>query len=95
MVKEEKVSGEVDYLHGILKPLVKYPESLVIEKITDDRGVLLTVKSNPVDAPVLIGKQGQFAKALRTIMRTYGSRIDALLHIKIDSTRDRGVENSE
>lgn len=86
MVSEEQ---EIGYLRTIIEPLVKYPKDLKIEKITDDRGVLLTVSSNPVDAPVLIGKKGQFAKALRIIMRTYGSKIDALLHIKIDSTRDR------
>jgi len=89
MSKMKEEVPEVEYLRTILLPLVKYPEELVIEKITDDRGVLLTVVTSPTDAPVIIGKQGQFAKALRTIMRTYGSKIDALLHIKIDSTRNR------
>jgi len=88
-MEKTKLNVEVEYLLMILKPLVNYPEDLKIDKIVDDRGVLLVVSANTVDAPIIIGKKGQFAKALRTIMRTFGSKIDALLHIKIESTRDR------
>jgi len=77
----------VDYLEAILSPLVTYPEDLKIKKTKDDRGVLLSVTTNPLDSPIIIGKKGQFAQALRVILRTYGSRIDALLHIKIESNR--------
>jgi len=86
---EKTKNPEIDYLLAILRPLVTYPEDLKVERIVDDRGVLLVVTTNPTDAPVIIGKKGQFAKALRTILRTYGSKIDALLHIKIDSNRDQ------
>ena len=88
MVKEQS-NPEVGYIRMILEPLVTYPDKLEIKRTTDDRGVLLTLTADPVDAPVIIGKKGQFAIALRTILRTYGSKIDALLHIKIESTRDR------
>jgi predicted RNA-binding protein YlqC (UPF0109 family) len=87
----EQKEIEVEYLLKILRPLVTCPDELSVNKITDERGVLLTVLVSDIDAPVIIGKQGQFAKALRTILRTYGSKIDALLHIKIESTRDRLV----
>ena len=93
-VKSE-VDVEVKYLMMILKPLVTYPKELKIKKITDDRGVLLSVTTNPADAPVIIGKKGQFAKALRVILRTYGSKIDALLHVKIESTRPLTGEDKE
>jgi len=75
--------NECNYLENIIKPLVTCPDEVEVKKIIDDRGVLLTLKVNPKDIPTVIGKEGKFAQAIRIILRTYGSRQEALIHFKI------------
>ena len=56
-----------------------------IKEIVDNRGVLVTLRVNDKDIPTVIGKKGKFAQAIRTILRTYGSRSDSLIHFKIET----------
>lgn len=71
------------YLESIIKPIVNYPEDVKVGKITDNRGVLLTLEVNENDIPTVIGKDGKFAQAVRVLLRTFGSKKDALIHYKI------------
>ena len=46
-------------------------------------GVLLTLKVAKDDMGKIIGKSGQTAKALRTLLRIVGSKNDARVNLKI------------
>jgi len=46
-------------------------------------GVLLTLKVNKEDMGQIIGKSGQTAKALRTLLRVMGSKNNARVNLKI------------
>jgi uncharacterized protein len=47
---------EVEFLQFIVENLVEFKEDIVIERIEDELGVLLTLKVNKEDMGVIIGK---------------------------------------
>jgi len=72
-----------DFLENIIKFIVDHPEDISIERILDERGVLLTLKVNPADMGQIIGRQGQTARAIRTLLRVVGARNNARVNLKI------------
>ena len=75
---EEKV------LTAIVEELVDHPESVQIDRTTDDKGVLLTLRVHNDDMGKVIGRAGETAKAMRTIVRAIGGRNEANVSIKIE-----------
>lgn len=73
-----------EYLSGILQPLLSHPEDLKITETRDDMGVLLSVDVNKVDMGVIIGKQGETAKAIRLLARVMGGKLTARVSVKIN-----------
>lgn len=80
------MKNEVEYLESVIKPLVNIPEDVKVTRVSDDMGILLTVTANPVDVPILIGKEGRMALALRVIIRSFAARIHARLSLRIQPT---------
>lgn len=74
---------EIDYLVEIIKPLVSHPDKVKVNKSTDEMGVLLTVEADPKDYGRIIGKQGETAKALRTILNCYGMVNGLKISVKV------------
>ena len=74
---------ETKLLTSIIEGVVEYPKDVEIERTIDARGVLLTLKVNSKDIPTIIGKEDKFAKALRCILRTFGSKSNARISLKI------------
>ena len=72
-----------ELLDTIIRELVDYPNELRIERSVDEMGVLLSVHLNPEDMGKVIGRQGNTAKALRSIMRAVGMKNQARINIKI------------
>ena len=73
-----------DILESILKALVNHPDEVVVKRTLDEMGVLLTVKVNPQDMGLIVGRKGDMIKSLRTLMRTIGLRHHARVNIKLD-----------
>lgn len=63
--------------------LVDKPGSVRVESKTDEMGVLLTLRVDKEDMGKVIGKLGETAKALRTILRTVGMKEQARINLKI------------
>ena len=57
---------------GILKQMVSKPDELSIVRSIDARGVLLTLTSNPDDAGLIIGRQGDTLNSIRQLARLIG-----------------------
>jgi predicted RNA-binding protein YlqC (UPF0109 family) len=55
----------------------------VVERIIDEKGVLLTLTVNPDDLGRVIGKRGVTAQSLRTLLRALGTKNDARYNLKI------------
>ncbi len=61
-------------MKALIEPILGEPQSLKVTETTDDIGTLLTVKVARADMGHIIGKQGELANAIRSIVRTLGSR---------------------
>ena len=63
--------------------MVQNPGAVDIKSRVDEMGVLLTVKVDRVDMGMIIGKAGETAKAIRTLLRAIGSRNEQRVNMKI------------
>lgn len=72
------------FLEYIVKGLVHHPEDVVIERKIDEMGVLLTLSVHPSDMGQIIGKMGNTAKAIRTLVRAVGMKSNARVNLKIN-----------
>ena len=79
-----------EFLETIVKALVDKPEDVVVERVIDERGVLLTLKVNPEEMGKIIGKQGQTARALRTLLRIIGNRNNSYVNLKVYEPNKEG-----
>jgi hypothetical protein len=80
-----------EFLEFIVKSIVAHPEDVQIDRTVDERGVLLTLKINPADMGFVIGRQGQTARAIRTLLKIVGARNNARVNLKIyDPNRTEG-----
>ena len=85
------------FVEYIVKSLVGYPDDVVIERIIDEKGVLLTLTVNPEDLGRVIGKRGMTAQSLRTLLRALGTKNDARYNLKIvnnDEDRENYTSSS-
>ena len=71
------------FVEYIVKSLVGHPDDVTIERIIDEKGVLLTLTVNPEDLGRVIGKRGMTAQSLRTLLRALGTKNDARYNLKI------------
>lgn len=79
---EEKISDK-EFLEYIVRTISSHPEDVVVERKVDEMGVLLTLSINPEDMGYIIGKQGQTAKAIRTLLKIIGAKSNARINLKI------------
>jgi len=72
-----------EFLEYVVKTLVDNPNDVQVERTIDEMGVLLTLKISPADMGQIIGRQGQTARALRTLLRVVGAKNNARVNLKI------------
>lgn len=71
------------FIEYIVKSVVGYPDDVTVERVIDEKGVLLTLTVNPDDLGRVIGKRGVTAQSLRTLLRALGTKNDARYNLKI------------
>lgn len=76
------------FVEYVVKSLVGYPDDVVVERIIDEKGVLLTLTVNPDDLGRVIGKRGVTAQSLRTLLRALGTKNEARYNLKIVNNDD-------
>ncbi len=67
--------GMKELIIDIAKALVDYPEEVHVTEIAGERTTVLEVKVAKTDFGKVIGKQGQTANAIRTILNGAGTKI--------------------
>lgn len=72
-----------EFVEYVVKSLVDRPDDVSSDRIVDEMGVLITIKVNPQDLGQVIGRQGQTAKSLRTLLRVVGAKNHARVNLKI------------
>ena len=71
------------FIEYIVKSVVGHPDDVIVDRIIDEKGVLLTLTVNPEDLGRVIGKRGITAQSLRTLLRALGTKNDARYNLKI------------
>ena len=71
------------FVEYIVKSLVGKPEDVTVDRIVDEKGVLLTLTVNPEDLGRVIGRRGVTAQSLRTLLRALGTKNSARYNLKI------------
>lgn len=84
-----------EFLEFVVKNLVDHPKDVKIDRKVDEMGVLLKLKVHPEDMGQVIGRGGQTARALRTLLRIVGMKNHARVNLKIVEPEDRKSASSE
>ncbi|HRH33281.1 MAG TPA: KH domain-containing protein [bacterium] len=72
-----------DFLEMIVKAIVGHPDKVSVDRTVDEMGVLLTLKTDPEDMGYVIGRRGQTAQAIRTLLKIVGAKNNARVNLKI------------
>ena len=72
------------FLENLVKSLVDHPDAVTINRTVDEMGVLLTLDVHADDMGKIIGRSGNTAKAIRTLLRVVGMKHDARVNLKIN-----------
>lgn len=85
------LSIDQQFVEYIVKSLVGHPDDVVVDRVVDEKGVLLTLTVHPEDLGRVIGKRGATAQSLRSLLRALGTKNDARYNLKIvDVDRPEG-----
>ncbi|MEK7091874.1 MAG: KH domain-containing protein [Patescibacteria group bacterium] len=88
-----------EFLEYVVKTLVDNPQDVKVNRKVDEMGVLMTLDVNPLDMGKIIGRQGNTAKAIRTLLRVVGMKNNARVNLKINepegSTRQPSTSAAE
>ena len=86
------------FLEMIIKAIVGNPDKVQVDRTVDEMGVLLTLKVEPSDMGYVIGRKGQTAQAVRTLLKIVGAKNNARVNLKIydpeGGNRPRRMESS-
>ncbi len=79
-----EMNKDQEFLEFVVKALVDAPEDVKVDRKVDEMGVLMTLEVNPADMGKIIGRQGNTAKAIRTLLRVVGMKFNARVNLKIN-----------
>ncbi len=73
-----------EFLEFVVKALVDNPDSVKVTRTVDEMGVLLTLDVHQEDMGKIIGRSGNTAKAIRTLLRVVGMKNNSRVNLKIN-----------
>ncbi len=73
-----------EFLEFVVKSLVDTPSAVKVDRKVDEMGVLMTLKIDPADMGKIIGRNGNTAKSIRTLLRIVGLKNHARVNLKIE-----------
>jgi len=79
-----KTYQDQDFIETVVKALVNNPDEVKTTRTVDEMGVLVTLKVNPEDMGIIIGRDGQNARAIRTLVRVVGAKNSAHVNLRIE-----------
>ena len=75
---------DVEFLEMVVRALVDNPQDVKTNRTVDEMGVLITLDVNSADMGKVIGRSGNTAKAIRTLLRVVGMKNNARVNLKIN-----------
>lgn len=79
----DAATTDQEFVEYVVKSMVNFPNEVEVTRQVDERGVLLTLKVRKEDMGKIIGKDGNNALAIRTLLRTVGSKNNSRVNLKI------------
>jgi hypothetical protein len=71
------------FVEELVRAIVGNPNDVRTERTVDEMGVLITLHINQADMGYVIGRQGQTARAIRTLLKIVGAKNNARVNLKI------------
>ena len=84
-----------EFLEFLIKSLVDTPDAVQVERKVDEMGVLLTLKVDAADMGKIIGRAGNTAKAIRSLLRVVGIKNNARVNLKIEEPEGGRIDSKE
>ena len=78
------MQADQQFLEYVIKALVDNPEEVKVNRTVDEMGVLLTLEVGAADMGKIIGRQGNTAKSIRTLLRVVGMKNNSRVNLKIN-----------
>ncbi len=88
------MQDDQEFLVYVIKGLVDHPDAVKVTRVVDEMGVLLTLDVHPEDMGKIIGRSGNTAKAIRTLLRVVGMKNNARVNLKINEP-EGGLRSQE
>ncbi len=89
------MENDVKFLEFVVKALVEKPEDVKIVRTVDEMGVLMTLDVDKDDMGKIIGREGNTAKAIRTLLRVVGMKNNSRVNLKINEPADSGMREAK
>jgi len=77
-------NADQQFLEYVIKALVDNPNDVKVNRTVDEMGVLLTLEVSAADMGKIIGRQGNTAKSIRTLLRVVGMKNNSRVNLKIN-----------
>jgi uncharacterized protein len=71
------------FLRSITESLVSNKEAIHIEEKQDELGTLISLRVDPADMGMIIGRGGKTIDSLRTVMRVFGFKSGARINLRM------------
>ena len=84
ITKKTMQENDAKFLEIVVKALVDAPDKVKITRTVDEMGVLLTLVVDNADMGKVIGRSGNTAKAIRTLLRVVGMKNNSRVNLKIN-----------
>lgn len=68
----------------VVKAIVNNPNDVKTTRTIDERGVLISLDVNAADMGYVIGREGQTARSIRTLLKIVGAKNNARVNLKIN-----------
>ena len=78
------MQADQQFLDFVIKALVDEPDKVKVDRTVDEMGVLLTLEVGAADMGKIIGRQGNTAKSIRTLLRVVGMKNNSRVNLKIN-----------
>ncbi|MFA6603839.1 MAG: KH domain-containing protein [Patescibacteria group bacterium] len=72
-----------EFVEYVVRAIVGHPDDVRTDRTIDERGVLITLHVNPEDMGYVIGRQGQTARSIRTLLKIVGAKNNARVNLKV------------
>jgi predicted RNA-binding protein YlqC (UPF0109 family) len=72
-----------ELIETIVKPLVDYPEEIVITEVVDNNHITYKLSVHKEDVGKIIGKNGRVAKAIRSVIYASATQSNKRIQLEI------------